>query len=74
MAECICLPKCVFFNDKMAEMPITSDRMKHHYCLNDNSSCARFMVFSALGREYVPADLFPQNVERAQALLAAAGK
>jgi len=72
MAECVCLTKCMFFNDKMADMPTTAERMKKHYCLGDHQSCARFMVFSALGREHVPADLFPHNLERAQGLVEAA--
>jgi len=74
MNECICLPKCIFFNDKMAEMPVTAERVKNHYCLGNNAECARFIVFNALGRELVPPDLFPQNVERAKALIKTAGK
>jgi len=71
MADCELLPKCIFFNDKMASMPVASDLMKKKYCQNDSTACARFMVFSALGREYVPADLYPNDVERAQAVIAA---
>jgi hypothetical protein len=71
MADCVCLPKCVFFNDKMADMPATADRMKKRYCQGDNSNCARFMVFNTLGREKVPANLFPQNTDRAGEILAA---
>ena len=74
MAECVCLPKCVFFNDKMADMPTTAERMKQRFCLGSNVECARFMVFTALGREHVPADLFPHNIDRAQTLIAAVMK
>ena len=66
MSQCVCMPKCIFFNDQMANMPNTAERMKNRYCLGDNTNCARFLVFSALGREHVPADLFPQNLERAR--------
>jgi hypothetical protein len=69
MNECVCLPKCIFFNDKMADMPVTAERTKNHFCLENSAECARFMVFSALGRELVPSDLFPQNVERAKVLI-----
>ncbi len=72
MAECVCLSKCLFFNDKMSAMPTTAERMKKRYCLGESAGCARYIVFSALGREKVPTDLFPHNVERAQALLAVA--
>jgi hypothetical protein len=70
MAECSLLPKCIFFNDKMATMPAAADMMKKKFCLKDSSTCARFMVCSALGRERVPLDLFPNNVDRAKALIA----
>jgi len=70
MAECVCLPKCIFFHDKMADMPTTTERMKQHYCLGNNSGCARFQVFTAVGREHVPADLFPHNLDRARDLIA----
>ena len=72
MAECTMLPKCIFFNDKMASMPASATMMKERFCLKDSSTCARFMVCSALGREAVPADLFPSNAQRAQTILAAA--
>jgi hypothetical protein len=72
MVECVCLSKCFFFNDKMAGMPTTSEMMKKRFCLGENSGCARYMIFAALGRERVPADLFPNNTERAREILAAA--
>lgn len=71
MVECECLPRCPFFNSKMAEMPVTAERMKKRYCLTDNSDCARHMVLKALGREKVPIDLFPHNTDRARQLIAA---
>lgn len=70
MSECQCLPKCIFFNDKMADMPSMADSMKKRYCLGDNTHCARYMVFVAKGRDNVPADLFPNNDVRAQKILA----
>jgi hypothetical protein len=72
MAECICLPTCAFFNDKMGNMPATAAMMKTRYCLGDSSQCARHMVFSVLGREAVPATLYPAQVDRAREILAGA--
>ena len=69
MAVCECLEKCPFFNDKMANMPAMADLYKKNYCMGDSTHCARFMVFKAKGRDAVPADLFPNNVEKANALL-----
>lgn len=71
MADCECLPKCPFFNDRMAEKPATAHLMKKHYCQTDNTNCARFMVFKAIGKENVPADLYPSQLDRVPKVLAA---
>jgi len=60
----------LFFNDKMKGMPQAAKSMKNRYCLSDNSGCARYMVFKKLGREKVPIDLFPGQVDRAKDLIA----
>lgn len=71
MADCVCLPGCPFFNDKMAGKPSTSELMKKQYCRGDFASCARFIVFEHLGREKVPSDLFPNQNDQAKQILAA---
>lgn len=70
MAECECLEGCPFFNDTMAGMPATAKLYKKTYCKGDNSQCARYMVFKALGRENIPQDLYPNDVAGAKAVLA----
>jgi hypothetical protein len=74
MADCTLLAKCIFFNDKMASMPTTSHLLKKKYCQGDNSTCARFMVFSALGREQVPPTLYPNDGAQAHKILETAKK
>lgn len=69
MAECECLAKCIFFNDKMASMPAMASLMKRRYCQEDNSNCARWIVRSALGPTNVPVDLFPNQMDRARSLI-----
>ena len=69
MAECICLPGCLFFNDRMDNMPSMTQMYKKKYCLGDNSKCARHMVFEKKGKDYVPKDLYPNQVERTKVLL-----
>jgi len=71
MAECEILQGCLFFNDKMKDMPSTANILKNQYCKNNNSTCARYMVFKALGRPKVPTDLFPQQVDKAERIIAA---
>jgi hypothetical protein len=69
MADCECLAGCIFFNDKMAHMPTMANMYKRNYCRGDSSTCARYMVFKALGREAVPVDLFPNMADRAKTIL-----
>ena len=71
MANCECLPGCPFFNDKMSDSGGMGAIYKKKYCLGDNSECARYMVFKTLGRGHVPANLYPNNVEQARAILSA---
>ena len=74
MADCECLPKCPFFNDKMANKPATANMMKNQYCHGDNTGCARHQVKVAAGSENVPGDLFPGQTDRVPGILAAYGK
>ena len=69
MQKCELIEKCLFFNDLMERMPATANMMKKRYCLNDNLQCARYTVFKALGREKVPKDLFPNQIEKAQEII-----
>lgn len=70
MADCECLPKCPFFNDRMEAMPSMNEIYKEKYCHTDNSACARYLVLKALGRERVPLDLYPHQVARAEEIIA----
>lgn len=69
MASCECLPRCPFFNDRMANMPSVSTMMKRNFCQGEFAGCARFKVMKALGAPRVPPDLFPNMPERAEALI-----
>jgi len=73
MAECVCLPKCPFFFDKMSNMPAMADMYKTKYCPTDNSDCARYAIFRKMGSGSVPADMYPNDRERAQEFLAENG-
>lgn len=74
MAECECLPKCPFFNDRMADKPATASMIKKQYCLGDNTGCARHQVKVVAGAEAVPSDLYPVQVDRVQGILVKLGK
>jgi hypothetical protein len=71
MSECECLPHCKFFNNVLEDMPSTAERTKRKFCLGENSVCARYMVYKALGSASVPPTLFPMQRERARELIMA---
>ena len=67
--ECDALATCPFFNDQMAEIPLAGELYKAAYCRGDFRACARYMVRQAYGPAQVPADLYPNEVEQAQAII-----
>ncbi len=71
MEPCECLPRCIFFNNKMQNAPSTAEMMKKRYCLANFEVCARHKVFKVLGGAQVPGDMFPNQIERAEKILAA---
>lgn len=75
MASCECLPKCPFFNGKMAGfLPKAAELMKQRLCLGDPSGCARYAVFKKLGSANIPLDLIPNQMDRVEGIITAAGK
>lgn len=71
MTNCALIEGCIFFNDKMANMPSMANMYKQRYCRGDMELCARYQVFKAVGRENVPADLYPNESERVEAAVSA---
>lgn len=69
MADCELIQGCIFFNNKMQDMPATAELLKNKYCKNAFTACARHMVFKALGRLSVPPDLFPQQADKAEKII-----
>jgi hypothetical protein len=69
MSDCPSLSTCPFFNDKMKDMPATAAVIKRNYCQDDNSKCARFLVAKTLGKEKVPSDLYPVNLDKANIII-----
>ena len=71
MPKCVQTETCIFFNDQMAGMPSTAAAFKQVFCEQDFDTCGRYMIFKAIGREHVPKDLFPNQSDRATALIKA---
>jgi hypothetical protein len=74
MAACEVLERCPFFNDVMTGMPEHAELFKQLYCHGGNDICARYMIFKKLGRDGVPENLFPNEVSRANTIIADARK
>lgn len=71
MADCPSIERCPFFNDRMAGRPAMASMMKNMYCKGDNAQCARWQVCKVKGGAAVPGDLYPNQLEKVPALLAA---
>jgi len=69
MNECPSLKNCPFFNDKMKDRPATADVYKKKFCLSNYTECARYKVSKAKGKEFVPIDLYPNQIEKVQNLI-----
>ena len=72
MNNCPLIETCVFFNDRMQNMPASAEMMKDNFCRDNYTSRARHTVFSAVGREKVTTDLFPRDASYAEKIIAAA--
>jgi hypothetical protein len=68
MEECKHLLSCPFFNDELADMPTVAGWLKKQYCQGAFQDCARYRVNAALGPGQVPANLFPNERQRAESL------
>jgi hypothetical protein len=69
MANCTLLEICPFFNDELKSIPGFVEAHKDIYCKGKYETCARYMIFTKLGRECVPSNLFPIQIKRAKAII-----
>mgnify|MGYP001813036661 CR=1 FL=1 len=72
--RCELLENCMFFHDRLPNMPDYADLLKELYCLDDYPECARYGVFLKFGVEAVPADLFPNEAIKGRELVAMLSK
>ena len=70
MALCEKLEKCPFYQGKMNMDSGIGAMYKKKYCEDDNSTCARYIVATQLGAEYVTNNLYPNMNDKAEKLLA----
>ncbi|HHU69569.1 MAG TPA: hypothetical protein GXZ31_04610 [Thermoanaerobacterales bacterium] len=67
--KCENLRGCIFYNDKMDIESGLGQLYKRKYCEGDKTLCARYIVANEIGKENVPADLYPNMHERAEKIL-----
>lgn len=67
--NCENLKGCPFYNDRMSMEQGLGSLYKKKYCEGDKTLCARYQVGSTIGKEFVPADLYPNMFDRAEKIL-----
>lgn len=70
MAMCENLSKCPFYQGQMSMDSGIGSMYKKRYCEGDRLLCARYVVSSKLGKEYVPSTLYPNMMDKADEILA----
>ena len=69
MANCEKLPKCPFYQGKMSMDSGLGSLYKKKYCESDKTACARYMVATKLGPEFVTDTLYPNMTDAANRIL-----
>lgn len=66
--SCELLDVCHFF---ISELKVESiaNRFKNRYCHTCKEACAIYMVYSSMGHDAVPKDLYPNEYDRALDIL-----
>lgn len=70
MALCEKLEKCPFYQGKMDMNSGLGSMYKKKYCEGDKTICARYIVATKLGAEYVTNKLYPNMNDAANKLFA----
>ncbi|MBR5485359.1 MAG: hypothetical protein IKV41_02485 [Oscillospiraceae bacterium] len=70
MATCEKLSKCPFYQGQMSMESGLGKMYKQKYCESDKASCARYMIASTLGPEFVTNNIYPNMTELAKSMIA----
>ena len=69
MATCEKLSKCPFYQGKMSMDSGLGAMYKKKYCEGDKTMCARYMVATTLGPEFVNESLYPNMHDKAKEII-----
>ena len=70
MATCEKLSKCPFYQGKMDMDSGIGSMYKKKYCEGDKTTCARYMVATTVGPDFVTNNLYPNMLEQAKKIIA----
>ena len=74
MATCEKLAKCPFYQGKMNINSGLGQMYRQKYCEGDKTICARYIVATKCGPQFVDDSLFPNMDAKAKEILAKNGK
>lgn len=70
MATCEKLSKCPFYQGQMKMDSGLGSMYKKKYCEADKNSCARYMIATTLGPDFVNNNIYPNMVDMAKNIIA----
>ncbi len=70
MAVCEKLEKCPFYQGRMSMDSGVGAIYKKKYCEGDKTICARYMVATTVGPDFVNNNLYPNMKEQAEKIIA----
>lgn len=73
MANCDIFDSCPFAQGKMTDRADEKDKLTQEYCESNSLHCARYMIYSSLGEDKVPGDLYPDQKDKAYLVIAENG-
>ncbi len=69
MEVCEKLEKCPFYQGVMSMEKGLGSMYKKKYCESDKNSCARYMIATQLGPEFVTNKIYPNMVDLAKEMI-----
>ena len=69
MATCSKLETCAFYNTAFDEENVFAARLKQIYCIDREDICIRDIISELIGTEYVPDNLYPNDIEKGKIIL-----
>ncbi len=70
MAVCEKLEKCPFYQGKMSTESGIGAMYKKKYCEDDKTQCARYMISTTVGPEFVTNHIYPNMTQQAEKIIA----